>query len=126
MGSLYVGDLHPDVDELDLRQIFSQIGQIKNIHLCRDASTKRSLGYPYVNYYYKDDAKEAFNTLNFWNIKGKSCRIMWSKSDKESRKTGDGNLFVKSLNKRVKGKDLYDIFSQFGNILSCKVWIKRK
>ena len=121
MGSLYVGDLQPNVDEQDLHQIFTKIGEITSIHLCIDKDTKSSLGYAYVNYLHKEHAKEALNTLNFWNIKGKNCRIMWSKSDRESKKTGNGNLFVKKLDKKLTSKDLHNIFSQFGNVLSCKV-----
>ena len=125
MGSLYVGDLHPDVDEDDLHEIFIRIGRVKGIHLCRDRDTQRSLGYAYINYMNKDDAKDALRILNLSKIRGKVCRIMWSHSEKESRKTGGGNLFIRSLDKRLTSRDLYDIFSEFGNILSCKVEINR-
>jgi polyadenylate-binding protein len=120
-ASLYVGDLSPEVTEPMLFEIFNTVGPLHSIRVLRDTLTRRSLGYAYVNFVDIRDAERALDTLNTSVIMHRPCRIMWSQRDPSVRKSGAGNIFVKNLDASVGFKDLYDWFSEYGSILSCKV-----
>ncbi|KAI9481622.1 MAG: hypothetical protein EXX96DRAFT_481664 [Benjaminiella poitrasii] len=120
-ASLYIGELDPSVTEAMLFEMFNMIGPVASIRVCRDAVTRRSLGYAYVNFHNIVDGERALESLNYTLIKGKPCRIMWSQRDPSLRKTGSGNVFIKNLDQTIDNKALHDTFSAFGNILSCKI-----
>ncbi|GAY33851.1 hypothetical protein CUMW_282240, partial [Citrus unshiu] len=83
--SLYVGDLDFNVTDSQLYDLFSQVGQVLSVRVCRDLSTRRSLGYGYVNYANPADEQEsAQNAID---------------------KIGD---------KSIDHKALHDTFSSFG------------
>ncbi|KAH8516432.1 hypothetical protein H0E87_004688, partial [Populus deltoides] len=134
--SLYVGDLDFNVTDSQLYDLFNQVGQVVSVRVCRDLSTRRSLGYGYVNYSNPQDAARALDVLNFTPLNNKPLRIMYSHRDPSIRKSGMANIFIKTnpdlifcvafwglqnLDKTIDHKALHDTFSSFGNILSCKV-----
>ncbi|KAF9284481.1 Protein phosphatase PP2A regulatory subunit B, partial [Mortierella alpina] len=120
-ASLYIGELDPSVNEALLFELFIAVGPVASIRVCRDAVTRRSLGYAYVNFHNVADGERALEALNYTLIKNRPCRIMWSQRDPALRKTGTGNIFIKNLDAAIDNKALHDTFSVFGNILSCKV-----
>eukprot|EP00232_Nephroselmis_pyriformis_P030005 CAMPEP_0182871282 /NCGR_PEP_ID=MMETSP0034_2-20130328/11028_1 /TAXON_ID=156128 /ORGANISM="Nephroselmis pyriformis, Strain CCMP717" /LENGTH=607 /DNA_ID=CAMNT_0025003827 /DNA_START=78 /DNA_END=1897 /DNA_ORIENTATION=+ len=119
--SLYVGDLDPSVSEAQLYEVFSQVGPVVSIRVCRDLITRRSLGYAYVNYNSGADAQRAIDVLNFTPVNGKAVRIMYSQRDPSARKSAVGNIFIKNLDRTIDNKALFDTFQAFGPVQSSKI-----
>lgn len=119
--SLYVGDLDCNVTESHLFDLFNQVCPVISVRVCRDVSTRRSLGYGYVNYSNPHDAEKAISALNFAPVNNRSIRVMYSQRDPSLRKSGAANLFIKNLDRSIDNKSLHDTFSSFGNIVSCKI-----
>ncbi|CAL1373038.1 unnamed protein product [Linum trigynum] len=119
--ALYVGDLHPAVDEDQLKAAFSEFESVASVRVCRDSTNGRSLSYGYVNFISPQDAMEALDVMNHTPLNGKAMRIMWSSRDPDARKSGVGNVFVKNLSESVTSAALQELFAQYGNVVSCKV-----
>ncbi|KAL8144299.1 hypothetical protein V2J09_017331 [Rumex salicifolius] len=120
-ASLYVGDLEASVNEEQLFSLFNQVAQVVTVRVCRDQTAVRSLGYGYVNFNTPQDAALAMENLNFRPLNGKPMRIMFSQRDPSLRKSGYANVFIKNLDSSIDNRALFDTFSAFGTILSCKI-----
>ncbi|XP_063237334.1 polyadenylate-binding protein 1-like [Bacillus rossius redtenbacheri] len=121
MASLFVADLDPRVDEAMLFKVFSDVGPIASIRLCREKNTKEHLGCAYVNFKQQADAEIALEKNNFEIIHGRPMRIMWVKISSIFQKPDGGNIFVKNLPKNVDIKKFRGMFVAFGNVVSCKL-----
>ncbi|KAL5545985.1 hypothetical protein UlMin_005672 [Ulmus minor] len=118
--SLYVGDLHPDVNEGVLAEVFSKFDGLASVRVCREAYTGCSLCYGYVNYVNDMEAIRAIAMMNHTFLYGKQIRVTLSNRDPDSR-NGRANVFVKNLSESIDNVGLQELFKKFGYILSCKV-----
>ncbi|XP_055599472.1 RNA-binding protein 39 [Uranotaenia lowii] len=72
---LYVGSLHFNITEDMLRGIFEPFGKIDNIQLIMDADTGRSKGYGFITFHNADDAKQALEQLNGFELAGRPMKV---------------------------------------------------
>lgn len=121
LALLYVGELDPSVNEALLFEVFSSVGPVSLIRVCRDAVTKRLLGYAYVNFHSQADGEKALEELNYTPIKGRPVRIMWLQRDPLQRRNAAANVYIKNLHPAIDNKMLHDTFLLFGRVLACKV-----
>ena len=80
-ASLHVSNLHPNVNETVLYEIFIRAARVLSVKVCQDVLTGVSLGTAYVNFDTPTDAENALKTLNFEEVYGQPMRIQWSQCD---------------------------------------------
>lgn len=61
--SLYVGDLDANVTDSQLYDLFTQIGEVVSVRVCKDLTSRQSLGYGYVNYFNPKDGSSLLSYL---------------------------------------------------------------
>ncbi|KAG7313762.1 hypothetical protein KOW79_000004 [Hemibagrus wyckioides] len=121
MAALFVKDLHPEVSEVILSNRFRPAGHVQSVHICRDRKTGSPLGYAYVNFRYRDDAERAIDMFNFELLLERPMRVMWSNWEPTAKPIKGGNIFIRNLDWSIDCTSLFDTFSVFGRIVSCKV-----
>ncbi|MEW6162210.1 MAG: RNA-binding protein [Nitrospirota bacterium] len=61
---LYVGNISFKASEDDVRDLFSQAGEVVSVKLIKDAATGRMRGFGFVEMSSEEDAQRAISTLN--------------------------------------------------------------
>jgi RNA recognition motif-containing protein len=61
---LYVGNISFKVSEDDVKELFSQAGEVVSVKLIKDAATGRMRGFGFVEMASKEDAQKAISMLN--------------------------------------------------------------
>tara|TARA_B100000686_G_C16212710_1_gene676261 strand:- start:59 stop:433 length:375 start_codon:yes stop_codon:yes gene_type:complete len=82
---LFVGGVSYDATEADLREVFSEHGELKDVHMAMDKETKKPRGFGFVTFANKKDAKEAIKNLNKSEIKGRRISVEESSSGGRSK-----------------------------------------
>ena len=126
---LYLGELPPDVDQYELHQFIMSLGKF-NIESLIVKPTKENKSYAYVKFKNEIEVEKARLLLNLKSWKNYVIKAEQFKQKsnlgeeavvkKEKLLTG-GNLFIKNLQPNTTPKDLYDLFTQYGTIVSIKL-----
>jgi len=72
---LYVGSLHFNISEDDLKSVFAPFGEIEFINLHMDPETGRSKGFGFVQFKRAEDAKRALQQVNGLEIAGRQIKV---------------------------------------------------
>ncbi len=75
MKKMYVGNIPYTATEEDLRELFSEYGEIESLKIMTDQFTNRSKGFGFIEMVNEEDAKKAIGTLNGKDFKGKSLTV---------------------------------------------------
>ncbi len=122
---LYLGELPPDVDQYELHQFIMEQGKFNVESLIVKPILKENKSYAYVKFKVKSEVEKARKALNlklFKNYLIKAEPFRGKESLKEENAvTSPTNLFVKNLSPSTSPKELYELFTQFGEIISIKL-----
>ena len=73
--NIYVGNLHYNVDEEDLKGIFEEYGEVKSVKLITDKFTGKSKGFAFVEMGNSESGQAAITALNEAELEGRNMKV---------------------------------------------------
>lgn len=92
-SKLYVGNLSYSTTEDDLRQLFSQAGNVKSVSVIKDRDTGRSKGFAFVEMASDDDAQKAISQFNGQSFQDRSLKVNVARPREDRPRGGGGGGF---------------------------------
>ena len=87
---LYVGNLSYSVTEEQLRQLFSQAGEIEEVALIMDRDTRQPKGFGFVEMTTQAEAEKAIQMFNEHELDGRRMMVNIARP-KTERRNGSGS-----------------------------------
>jgi len=88
---LYVGNLSYNVSEGDLQRLFAQAGEVKEVSLIMDRTTRQSKGFGFVEMTTDADAQKAIEMFNEYEVDGRKLIVNVARP-REERSGGGGGF----------------------------------
>jgi RNA recognition motif-containing protein len=73
--NMYIGNLAHDVTENDLRNAFSEFGEVSSVKIITDKFSGRSKGFGFVEMPDNSEADQAIKALNGKVLNGRSIKV---------------------------------------------------
>jgi RNA recognition motif-containing protein len=89
-SKLYVGNLSYNISEEQLRQLFVQAGEIKEVSLILDRETRRPKGFGFVEMMTQADAEKAITMFNEYELDGRKLTVNMARPREERGAGGAG------------------------------------
>lgn len=85
--NIYVGQLPYNVDESELRELFSEFGEIASVNLIMDRFSGRSKGFGFVDMPNNSEADKAIKALNKSMLKGREIKVNQVQPQRRNKRT---------------------------------------
>lgn len=106
-SKIYVGNLSYNTTEDELRDYFSEFGNIEDIKLIIDFKTGRSKGFAFVTYVSDQDCDvataKAIDKANGADLGGRKLKVNIARDDNSKSRRPVGNGMRRSFNNRDRG-----------------------
>ena len=73
--NIYAGNLSYSVTDEDLNELFGAFGEVSRANVISDRETGRSKGFGFVEMPVDDEAKQAIDSLNGKDVKGRVISV---------------------------------------------------
>lgn len=81
--NIYIGNLPYSVSEEDLRDKFSEFGQVQSANIITDKFSGRSKGFGFVDMPNDPEAREAIEAMNDKDFKGRTIKVNEARPSEE-------------------------------------------
>ncbi|XP_015896176.1 RNA-binding protein 208 [Ziziphus jujuba] len=116
--SVYVGNIHVNVTEKLLAEVFQSVGSLAGCKLIR----KDKSSYGFVDYHDRAAASLAIMTLHGRQLYGQALKVNWAYASNQREDTsGHFNIFVGDLSPEVTDATLYACFSVYNSCSDARV-----
>mmetsp|Transcript_4112 Transcript_4112/g.8386 ORF Transcript_4112/g.8386 Transcript_4112/m.8386 type:complete len:905 (+) Transcript_4112:146-2860(+) len=126
--SLFVGDLAQFCSESDLEGLFSQYGEIAEVRIMRNNTTKKPLCYGFVTFASNEGAQNALDRLNSVSFQGRNLRLGWAAHNFQVRKPEEpivNSLYVRfsspQIQRLVNEEALHEVFDMYSNVTDVSI-----
>ncbi|KAJ4814537.1 Oligouridylate-binding family protein [Rhynchospora pubera] len=121
--SVYVGNVHLQVTEALLQEVFQSVGPVEGCKLIR----KEKSSFGFVDYYDRRSAALAIVTLNGRQLFGQPIKVNWAYASGQREDTsGHFNIFVGDLSPEVTDATLFACFSVYTSCSDARVMWDQK
>ncbi|ESW07408.1 hypothetical protein PHAVU_010G127300 [Phaseolus vulgaris] len=121
--SVYVGNIHTQVTEPLLQEVFAGTGPVEGCKLIR----KEKSSYGFIHYFDRRSAALAILSLNGRHLFGQPIKVNWAYASGQREDTsGHYNIFVGDLSPEVTDATLFACFSVYSSCSDARVMWDQK
>jgi RNA recognition motif-containing protein len=73
--NIYIGNLHYNVNEDELKEIFNEYGEVLSVKIIIDKYTGRSKGFGFIEMLNEEEADKAIENINGTEIRGRMVKV---------------------------------------------------
>ena len=93
-NDIFVGNVHQNTTEEQLREIFCVVGTVKNVRILVDKETGRAKGYAFVEYTNIDSVNAAIRLLGGTELHGRALKVSYAAGTGGPSQNTQGNASV--------------------------------
>lgn len=126
--TVYVGNMQFDVKESDLKEYFSQVGEVINTKIIYDPRGL-SKGFGYVQFANIEASQQAVEKLNNEVYMGRRLNVQYLAKPAANRMTPSEptkTLFIGNMNFEMSDEDVQDLFKDIKNCIDVRVAMDRR